>query len=114
MQKWRRVGGEVLAPHPAAAVRPLFARKLFMSHIWSGVFPAVTTQFHADETLDLASTAQHIAWQLECGVDGIIMCGSLGEASTLQAAEKIDLLKTAIPSVLHPVLKMLERRIASG
>lgn len=66
-----------------------------MKHLWSGVFPAVTTKFHDDETLDLAATARHIAWQIECGVDGIIVCGSLGEASTLTADEKIAILKTA-------------------
>jgi 4-hydroxy-tetrahydrodipicolinate synthase len=66
-----------------------------MAHLWTGVFPAVTTKFHADESLDLAGTAQHIAWQIECGADGIIVCGSLGEASTLTAGEKIAILKAA-------------------
>lgn len=66
-----------------------------MAHLWTGVFPAVTTKFHADESLDLAATAKHIAWQIECGADGIIVCGSLGEASTLTADEKIAILKAA-------------------
>lgn len=66
-----------------------------MAHLWTGVFPAVTTKFHADESLDLAATAAHIQWQLECGADGIIVCGSLGEASTLTADEKIAILKAA-------------------
>lgn len=66
-----------------------------MKHVWTGVFPAVTTKFHADESLDLAATAKHIEWQLECGADGIIVCGSLGEASTLVADEKIAILKAA-------------------
>lgn len=66
-----------------------------MAHLWTGVFPAVTTKFHADESLDLAATASHIQWQLDCGADGIIVCGSLGEASTLTADEKISILKAA-------------------
>lgn len=66
-----------------------------MAHLWTGVFPAVTTKFHADESLDLAATASHIQWQLDCGADGIIVCGSLGEASTLTADEKIRILKAA-------------------
>ncbi|MXR37484.1 dihydrodipicolinate synthase family protein [Craterilacuibacter sinensis] len=66
-----------------------------MAHLWTGVFPAVTTKFHADESLDLAATAKHIEWQLACGADGIIVCGSLGEASTLVADEKIAILKAA-------------------
>lgn len=66
-----------------------------MAHLWTGVFPAVTTKFNADESLDLAGTTAHIKWQLECGADGIIVCGSLGEASTLTADEKIAILKAA-------------------
>ncbi|MBP7582006.1 dihydrodipicolinate synthase family protein [Vogesella sp. XCS3] len=66
-----------------------------MAHLWTGVFPAVTTKFHADESLDLAATVSHIQWQLDCGADGIIVCGSLGEASTLTADEKISILKAA-------------------
>ncbi|MGL6071650.1 dihydrodipicolinate synthase family protein [Craterilacuibacter sp.] len=66
-----------------------------MAHLWTGVFPAVTTKFHADESLDLAATAKHIEWQLACGADGIIVCGSLGEASTLASDEKIAILKAA-------------------
>lgn len=66
-----------------------------MAHLWTGVFPAVTTKFNADESLDIAGTVNHIKWQLECGADGIIVCGSLGEASTLTADEKIAILKAA-------------------
>ncbi|GGX83519.1 dihydrodipicolinate synthase family protein [Vogesella alkaliphila] len=66
-----------------------------MAHLWTGVFPAVTTKFNADESLDIAGTVNHIEWQLECGADGIIVCGSLGEASTLTADEKIAILKAA-------------------
>ena len=66
-----------------------------MAHLWTGVFPAVTTKFNADESLDIAGTVNHIKWQLECGADGIIVCGSLGEASTLTADEKITILKAA-------------------
>ncbi len=64
-----------------------------MAHLWTGVFPAVTTKFNADESLDIAGTVNHIKWQLDCGADGIIVCGSLGEASTLTADEKIAILK---------------------
>jgi 4-hydroxy-tetrahydrodipicolinate synthase len=57
---------------------------------WQGVFPAVTTRFNADQTLDRAGTAAGIRHQLEAGVDGVIVCGSLGEASTLLADEKLE------------------------
>ena len=44
---------------------------------WTGVFPAVTTQFRADQSLDLIGTARHIDVLIESGVAGLIMLGSL-------------------------------------
>lgn len=67
-----------------------------MAHLWKGVFPAVTTKFTADGDLDLDGTFRHIAWQIECGADGIIVCGSLGENSTLAFDEKLAVLDVAI------------------
>ncbi|WP_293762958.1 dihydrodipicolinate synthase family protein [uncultured Aquitalea sp.] len=78
-----------------------------MAHLWTGVFPAVTTKFHADESLDIDATCRHIQWQLDCGADGIILCGSLGEASTLTADEKIILLKAARNTVAGRVPVLL-------
>ena len=63
---------------------------------WSGVFPAVTTQFHLDQTLDLAGTERHLAALLESGVCGLIMCGSLGENQTLDPAEKRRVVELAV------------------
>jgi len=55
---------------------------------WSGVFPAVTTQFHENQALDLAGTERHLAALLDAGVHGLIVCGSLGENQTLDPGEK--------------------------
>jgi 1-pyrroline-4-hydroxy-2-carboxylate deaminase len=63
---------------------------------WQGVFPAVTTQFKHDQSLDLATTARHVEALLESGVNGLIMCGSLGENQTLTAEEKRRVVETAI------------------
>jgi 4-hydroxy-tetrahydrodipicolinate synthase len=63
---------------------------------WTGVFPAVTTKFTADDRLDIAEMERCFALQLEAGVHGLIVCGSLGEASTLEPEEKIAVLKTAV------------------
>ena len=46
---------------------------------WQGVYPAVTTKFRSDLRLDVAAMEKHFAWQIESGVDGLIVCGSLGE-----------------------------------
>lgn len=64
--------------------------------LWNGVFPAVTTKFTNDDRLDIAEMERCFALQRDAGVDGIIVCGSLGEASTLDPEEKIEVLKTAL------------------
>src|SRR5271167_1594230 len=63
---------------------------------WSGVFPAITTQFHEDQTLDLAGTERHLTALLESGVRGVIMCGSLGENQALDPAEKRKVVELAV------------------
>ena len=63
---------------------------------WQGVFPAITTKFNeADDSLDLNTLASHIEAQLEAGIHGLVMAGSLGENSVLSLDEKLELLKTA-------------------
>ena len=63
---------------------------------WAGIFPAVTTKFTADDRLDVAEMERSFALQVDAGVHGLIVCGSLGEASTLDPEEKIEVLKTAL------------------
>ncbi|OEK05887.1 dihydrodipicolinate synthase family protein [Roseivirga misakiensis] len=62
---------------------------------WEGVYPAVTTKFTADDQLDLEMFETNIQAQLSAGVDGIILGGTLGEASSLMEDEKDTLVKTA-------------------
>ncbi len=66
---------------------------------WTGVYPAVTTNFHADESIDFVTFDKNIEAQLKAGVHGIIICGSLGENSTLTFDEKQELLKHTVASV---------------
>lgn len=61
-----------------------------------GVFPAITTKMTADQEVDLAAVRADVAFQIEAGVDGIIVCGSLGEASSLTRDEKLAIGKAAI------------------
>ena len=60
---------------------------------WRGVFPALTTKFTAEDKLDWKAMEQHLAFQLEAGVHGLIILGSLGETSTLSFDEKIELVR---------------------
>ncbi|OJW13313.1 MULTISPECIES: dihydrodipicolinate synthase family protein [unclassified Mucilaginibacter] len=66
---------------------------------WTGVFPAVTTKFGPDDELDLVAFDKNIAAQLEAGAEGIILGGSLGEASVLTEEEKFTLLKHTLALV---------------
>jgi len=63
--------------------------------MWKGVFPAVTTKFKEDGALDAAEMERCFALQFEADVDGMIVCGSLGENMTLDPDEKIEILKIA-------------------
>ncbi|PIB26320.1 dihydrodipicolinate synthase family protein [Maribacter sp. 4G9] len=67
-----------------------------MALSWSGVMPAVTTKFTKDGALDLEMFQVNIEAQVAAGVNGIILGGTLGEASTLTGDEKETLLKKTI------------------
>ncbi|MEI7588913.1 MAG: dihydrodipicolinate synthase family protein [Chitinophagia bacterium] len=66
---------------------------------WKGVFPAVTTKFTDKDTLDIDLFTVNIKAQLAAGVNGIILGGTLGEASVLTNAEKEILVKETIKLV---------------
>ena len=63
---------------------------------WKGVFPAVTTKFHADGSLDMDLFFKNIDFQLAAGVHGIILGGTLGESSVLSQEEKITLTRETV------------------
>jgi 4-hydroxy-tetrahydrodipicolinate synthase len=63
---------------------------------WKGIYPAVTTKFTDNNKLDFENISKNFNYQIEAGVSGIILCGTLGEASTLEKSEKEELLKFAI------------------
>ena len=66
---------------------------------WSGVFPAATTEFHSDQTLDIPATLTHLEKMIEAGIDGLIMLGTVGENCSLTYQEKLDILKATIKHV---------------
>lgn len=70
---------------------------------WQGVFPAVTTKFTPDDELDLEAFKCNLEAQLEAGVSGIILGGTLGEASTLETQEKYTLVRAAVDYVTGKV-----------
>jgi dihydrodipicolinate synthase/N-acetylneuraminate lyase len=78
-----------------------------MSIKWTGVFPAVTTKFTDNDELDFDAFDKNIEAQLEAGAEGIILGGSLGEASVLSDEEKFALLSHTIEYVKGKVPVLL-------
>ena len=92
-----------------------------MSVQWSGVMPAVTTKFKPDDTLDLELFSKNIHSQLEAGVVGIILGGTLGEASTLSKDEKkilvehtVALVNQQVPVVINIAEQTTKEAIAAA
>ena len=69
------------------------------SFAWKGVMPAITTQFTANNQLDTNAFCKNLHAQVNAGATGIILGGTLGEASTLTAQEKHTLVSTTIKEV---------------
>lgn len=67
-----------------------------MSFHWAGVFPAATTQFRRDQSLDPAATARHFEVLVASGVSGLVVCGSLGENQALDPDEKRAVVRLAV------------------
>lgn len=67
-----------------------------VSHKWTGVFPAVVTQMAEDQSVDHDATAAHLETLIASGINGLVMCGSLGENQVMDAEEKLQVVKTAI------------------
>lgn len=67
-----------------------------MSFEWKGVFPALTTKFTKDDELDLPLFEKNLQAQVAAGIHGVILGGTLGEASVLATEEKERLVKFTI------------------
>lgn len=62
---------------------------------WEGVFPAVTTQFRDDFSVDVAATHRVMTALVRDGVSGLIVCGTVGENCSLTRSERIALMEAA-------------------
>ncbi len=64
-----------------------------MKVTWRGVFPAITTQFHADQSLNLDGTARHLETMIAAGIHGVVFLGTVGENTALEYQEKLTILR---------------------
>src|SRR5216110_3202455 len=55
---------------------------------WSGIYPAVTTQFEKDGSLNIEATQREVDALIKAGVHGLIMLGTVGENCSLLPEEK--------------------------
>ena len=87
-----------------------------MKVAWEGVYPAVTTKFTANDELDLTMFETNIRAQVAAGVDGIILGGTLGEASSLMDDEKDTLVKATVDIVEGkiPVIMNIAEQTTKG
>jgi 4-hydroxy-tetrahydrodipicolinate synthase len=63
---------------------------------WRGVFPAVTTQFRDDFSLDVQATHRVMAALVRDGVSGLVVCGTVGENCSLTREEKTAIWEAAV------------------
>jgi 4-hydroxy-tetrahydrodipicolinate synthase len=83
-----------------------------MSFEWKGVFPALITPFTAKDELDITMFEKNLDVQLSAEVEGIILGGTLGEASVLTTTEKEALIKFAVEKLAGKIPVILN--IAEG
>lgn len=66
---------------------------------WKGVFPAATTQFAPNFSVDVAATQAVMDALVRDGVHGLISMGTVGENNSLEPDEKRALLRAAVDAV---------------
>lgn len=83
---------------------------------WHGVFPAATTHFHPDQSLDIEGTLRHNEAMLKAGIHGLVMLGTVGENSSLEPSEKLDVLRATVEATARrvPVLTGVAEHTTSG
>ena len=66
---------------------------------WRGVFPAACTQFNEDDSVNIEETLKHVEAQIESGIHGLVMLGTVGENCSLLYEEKLEILKATVAHV---------------
>ena len=67
-----------------------------MKPTWRGVFPAITTQFHGDCSLNIEGTARHLEAMIQAGIHGVVLLGTVGENTALEYQEKLTVVREMI------------------
>ncbi|EGD59089.1 dihydrodipicolinate synthetase protein [Novosphingobium nitrogenifigens DSM 19370] len=67
--------------------------------LWKGVYPAATTQFATDLSIDYEATQKVQSALVDDGVNGLILLGTCGENNSLEADEKRKVLAAGVEAV---------------
>ncbi|MCL1147613.1 4-hydroxy-tetrahydrodipicolinate synthase [Shewanella sp. 10N.261.52.F9] len=71
---------------------------------WQGVFPAISTQFNQDGSINYESNARMLEDLIRDGIDGIIALGTIGENASLSPEEKREFIKHTVDTVKGRIL----------
>lgn len=66
---------------------------------FNGAITAIVTPFLENGSVDVESLKKLVEFQIKNGIDGIVPCGSTGEAATLDDEEKRLVIKTVVDTV---------------
>tara|TARA_B100001146_G_C16185375_1_gene436581 strand:+ start:1367 stop:2251 length:885 start_codon:yes stop_codon:yes gene_type:complete len=67
--------------------------------MWDGTYTALVTPFTADGAINNDLLCDLVDWQLQSGVDGIVPCGTTGEASTITNDEHASVIEAVVTRV---------------
>ncbi|MFC6826188.1 4-hydroxy-tetrahydrodipicolinate synthase [Halopelagius fulvigenes] len=65
----------------------------------TGVFPAMTTPFASDGSIDHETLAENVRRLEEAGVAGLVPVGSTGESATMTHDEHVEVVETTVEAV---------------
>ncbi|MFT5789430.1 MAG: 4-hydroxy-tetrahydrodipicolinate synthase [Shewanella sp.] len=71
---------------------------------WQGVFPAISTQFNDDGSINYESNTRMLEDLIRDGIDGIIALGTIGENASLSPEEKRAFIKHTVETVKGRIL----------
>ena len=76
-----------------------------MTHtpIFKGIATALITPMHEDCSVDYEAFGKLIDWQIECGIDALVIAGTTGEGSTLTDEEHREVIRYAVERTAHRV-----------
>ncbi|MBL0725732.1 MAG: 4-hydroxy-tetrahydrodipicolinate synthase [Alphaproteobacteria bacterium] len=67
--------------------------------LFSGIITAVVTPFKHNEEIDWKSLSKMLEYQVQSGVNGVVLCGSTAEASSLSNQEYEEILKKGVECI---------------